>query len=67
MNNNYQVLQEALDKATQKGAFNLQETGIITQALIKTGNDLRELDALRAENEARKEPQVPQEAPKAKK
>lgn len=60
--NNYQVLQEALDKATQKGSFTLQETGIITQALIQTANDLKELEGLRAEAKARKEPQA--EGPK---
>lgn len=56
---NYQVLQEALDKATQKGAFTLQETGIITQALIKTSQELQELEKLR---EAQAEPTA-KEAP----
>lgn len=64
--NNYQVLQEALDKATQKGAFTLQETGIITQALIKTSNDLKELESLRAEKVARETPEEGDEVPAKK-
>ena len=30
---NYQLLQEALDKACQRGAFNLQESGYVIGAL----------------------------------
>jgi hypothetical protein len=49
---NYQVLQEALDKATQRGSFNLQETGVIMQALIATSSDLKELESIRGEMKA---------------
>ena len=47
--NNYQVLQEALDKATQRGSFNLKETGVIMKALVGLGSDLKELEELREE------------------
>jgi len=64
MNKNYQVLQEALDKATQKGAFSLQETGIITQALIATNRDLQELEKMREAQSTAKEASL--EAPTKK-
>lgn len=44
---NYQLVQEALDKATQKGAFNLQETGYIMGALRGVHSDLQELEQYR--------------------
>ena len=53
---NYQILQEALDKATQKGAFTLQETGIIVKALIDTRQDLEALENFRKAEEANKVP-----------
>ena len=43
----YATLQQALDKATQKGAFNLQETGAILQALLVVHDSLKELEEYR--------------------
>lgn len=43
----YQIIQEALDKATQSGSFNLQETGLIFQAVLGLQNDLKELEEYR--------------------
>ena len=45
---NYQVLQEALDKATQRGVFSLQEVGYVMASLKAVYNDLSELEARRA-------------------
>lgn len=67
---NYQILQEALDKAVQKGAFNLQESGVIVQTLIAVRNDLQELEEYRKGAGAAKdlpdlpEPQVKPANPK---
>jgi len=44
---NYQVLQEALDKATQRGVFSLQEVGYVMASLKAVYSDLSELEARR--------------------
>jgi hypothetical protein len=45
----YMILQEALDKATQRGSFNLQEVGIIMSALKGVHGDLEVLPKIREE------------------
>lgn len=51
---NYQILQEALDKATQRGAFNLQEVGLIMASLRGVHNDLELLPKVQEELEGYK-------------
>jgi hypothetical protein len=46
---NYQILQEALDKATQRGAFSLQEVGLIMSSLRAVHSDLEVLPKIREE------------------
>jgi len=64
---NYQVLQEALDKATQRGSFNLQETSYIMTALQGVHKDLQELEQLKQSIGAAKKavsPEQPELKPK---
>tara|TARA_R110000772_G_scaffold50518_4_gene116124 strand:+ start:185 stop:379 length:195 start_codon:yes stop_codon:yes gene_type:complete len=42
----YQVLQEAIDKATQKGVYNLQEVSIILKVMNNVYNGLSQLEAM---------------------
>ena len=42
----YQILQEAMDKATQKGAYSLQEVSIILKAMGNIYNGLSQLEAM---------------------
>lgn len=72
--NNYKVLQDALDKATQRGVFSLQEIGFIMASLKGVHGDLKELEQYRGTAEQFKEEdkntpleEVLKQEPKAKK
>tara|TARA_R110002074_G_scaffold189465_4_gene355258 strand:+ start:7733 stop:7933 length:201 start_codon:yes stop_codon:yes gene_type:complete len=49
MNKDYQILQEGLDKAAQRGVFNLQESSYILTALRNVSASLKQLEDLRKE------------------